>query len=411
MNTYTDTTGLLVFDGKPQPNKRLMAWLSDLVRTSDDPVSASLREVAADDTGLVYFTQDSAKGLVCVEIRSEGASDERSFGDDAFFQAAHLALAEMEFDPEYEFEELMERLGEAYGQEDYVSSLVEKYSDGDSMDVATQVELAMRFSGDHNMRAAMIQSGYHSDRMRLWAFGGYNELVIRKADGAVESLFFAPRSEMLEAFKKFHEKSSTVDSRQQKPGESIATSNVTKTAYAECFASNAFSAPPTFARFLVNDAMAKELRGLAELAQAAGLDEVRFSQRAGFDFCTDDSSGGMDTGSIDQWVVSSRGEFWLDGLTDMNEHIQTRPMAIGALDQALRSSESLIAIQQSSASGAEFLLEVAQKMNEQIESGEFDWSDQLPAVVETLCRLDPPLSESYLELMPVSRPLPERSRP
>lgn len=410
MNTYTDTTGLLVFDGKPQPNRRLMAWLSDLVRTSGDPASPALCEVTAEQTGLVYFTQDSAKGLVCVEISSEGESDERTFGDDAFLQAAHLALAEMELGPEDEFEDLMERLGEAYGQEDYVASLVEKYSEGDSMDVATQVELAMRFSGEHNMCAAMVQSGYHSDRMRLWAFGGYNELVIRKADGAVETVDFSPLSEMLTAFQKFHEESSTVVSRRDKLGESSGGSaSGVKIAYAECCAS-AFTAPPTFARFQVNEAMVKELRGLASLAQASGLDEVRFSQRASFEFCTDDSSGGMDTGSTDRWVVSSRGEFWLDGSTDMDEHIQTRPMSIDELEQALRSSESVIVIQQSSASGAEFLLEVAQKMNEQIESGAFDWSDELQPVVQTLCALDPSLSEDYRELLPLSQATTERGR-
>ncbi len=111
--------------------------------------------------------------------------------------------------------------------------------------------------------------------------------------------------------------------------------------------------------------------------------------------------------------AASAGIPVLQGREDVNEtndRILSRNMSIDGLASALKSPHPVIAIQGTSASGGGFLLAVAQKMNEQMSSGEYDWSAEIPTVVETLCQIDPQASEDYRELLPVAR-LPAHRSP
>ena len=404
MNTYSDTTGLLIFEGPPQPNARLQAWLAGIVRQGDSPSSQGFPVLASDSAGVSKFLQEWAGRWRCVNLTYEAESDYCELGGDQFMAAACLALKEKGFEASMDDspEELLRLLGEAYDQVDYVESLA--LDEGDEIDVATQVQLAMRFSGENNLRAAMIQTGYHSDRIVLWGFGGYNELVLRHDDGAIEAIDFTPRHDMIEAFGRFHERPSSAERSHD------ATPSGGKTAYVECFSPNQYVSTPVFATFVVSPAMLETLRHRQALASEHGLDEIHFSSPAGFEFCTDDPSGGMDAGATERWVVNKDGDAWIEALTETNDRILSRSISIDDLGRELKSASPVIAIQGTSASGGEFLLAVAQKMNEQMSSGEYDWSAEIPTVVETLCQIDPQASEDYRELLPVAR-LPAHRSP
>ena len=120
----------------------------------------------------------------------------------------------------------------------------------------------------------------------------------------------------------------------------------------------------------------------------------------------------MDTGASEQWVVSRDGSVWIDALTEGNAHIQSRATTIEALELALQSPQTkVIFAQDQSASGAAFLGDVARKMSEQTRDGDYDWSDQLAPVVQTLIELDPLAQEDYRDLLATSPRPGERCRP
>ncbi len=404
MNTYEDITGLLVFDGPPQPTVRLMAWLESLV---GDPLARTLHPLTPYETGLSAMIEPWASGLVCVQLSREGEVDSCQFGDDWHRDAMVLALRQVGVtaDVNDDYEALMDRLGQAYGQSDFVKELLDRYGEGDQIEVDVQVEMAMRFSGEHNLRAAMIQAGYHSDRMRLWAFGGYNDLVVRKDDGGVQTHSFAPQREMVSALERFCRESSMAEQAPapDKPAQKLVI--------AQLFSTQTHGLAPVFASFTASEGMVEHLCKMRDLADANGLDLVKFACRPGFEFCTDDPSGGMDRGAVEQWAVTAHGECWIEGWAQMGKLIQTHAMQIGDLQRALASDSPLFVVQQNSASGGEFLTEVAATMLERTESGDQDWSEELASVVETLCQIDPERCEDHREFLVAPASTAEHARP
>lgn len=403
MNTYEDTTGLLVFDGPPQPHVRLIAWLAGLVR---DPLARVLHPLTPYETGLSAMIKPWASRLVCIQLSREGETDSCQFGDDWHRDAMVLALRQVGVaaDVNDDYEALMDRLGQAYGQSDFVKDLLERYGEGDEIGVDVQVEMAMRFSGEHNLRAAMIQTGYHSDRMRLWAFGGYNDLVVRKDDGSVQTHSFAPQRDMVSALERFCRESSMVE---QAPAASTLAQ---KLVIAQLFSTQAYGHSPVFASFTASESMVAYLSAMRDLAAANELDVVKFACRPGFEFCTDDTSAGMDRAAVEQWAVSAHGEFWIEGWAQPGNLIQTRAMQIADLQRALESESPVFVVQQTSATGGEFLTEVAATMLERTESGDQDWRAELASVVETLCQIDPGRSEDHREFLVVPAATTQRAR-
>ncbi|HWS28305.1 MAG TPA: hypothetical protein VN259_17220 [Xanthomonadales bacterium] len=389
---------------------RLIAWLAGLVR---DPLARVLHPLTPYETGLAAMTEPWASKLVCVQLSREGEVDSCQFGDDWHRDAMVLALRQVGVaaDVNDDYEALMDRLGQAYGQSDFVKELLDRYGEGDQIGVDVQVEMAMRFSGEHNLRAAMIQTGYHSDRMRLWGFGGYNDLVVRKNDGSVQTHSFAPQCEMVSALERFCRESLMAE---QAPAASAPATPGQKLVIAQLFSTQPHGHAPVFASFAASEGMVEHLCKMRDLADANELDVVKFACRTGFEFCTDDPSGGMDRDAVEQWAVTAHGECWIEGWAQagnlMGNLIQTRAMQIGDLQRALASDSPVFVVQQTSASGGEFLTEVAATMLERTESGDQDWSEELASVVETLCQIDPERSEEHREFLVAPASTTERAR-
>ncbi len=69
MNTYSDTTGLLIFEGPPQPNARLQAWLAGIVRQGDSPSSQGFPVLASDSAGVSCNRKKAVKRLAALHRR------------------------------------------------------------------------------------------------------------------------------------------------------------------------------------------------------------------------------------------------------------------------------------------------------------------------------------------------------
>lgn len=176
MNTYSVTTGVLVFDGAPNITEGLKAWLHPVQHRGP-------QDIPPDDTYL---------GVPGVGIFQE---DEDSVYIDDLQGAIETALRArgVEPDDQADMGELVEQLIEVSGVGEAAAWIKDKIQQEETFEASDLVRCAMLFGDGHNARAAVLQTGIFSDKTRLWSFGGYAETVQRQADGSVGYACVAPR--------------------------------------------------------------------------------------------------------------------------------------------------------------------------------------------------------------------------
>jgi len=176
MNTYSVTTGVLIFDGEPIITEGLKAWLR--------PVQPSgVEAISAEDTYL---------GLPGVGIYEE---DENYIPIDDLDEAIGLALRArgIEYDATSHPADLLEQLIDASGLGEQAQWLTQILGEDETFDASDLVRCALLFGDGHNARAAMLQTGVFSDGTSLWSHGGYTEVIQRLGDGSVSYALLSPR--------------------------------------------------------------------------------------------------------------------------------------------------------------------------------------------------------------------------
>lgn len=188
MNTYSVTTGVLVFDGEPIITDGLKAWLEPLLTGGCELLPAA--ETGLGQTGLGLYEEDDSyiqiedlEGAVRLALRAHG--EEPGADEDV--------------------QDLVEDLIDASGQRENAAWLVDLIQSGEELDASELVRCALMFADGHNARAAALQTGVFSDKTRLWSFGGYTELVQRRADGTVDNTVISPRAMMVKALRSPHD--------------------------------------------------------------------------------------------------------------------------------------------------------------------------------------------------------------
>lgn len=228
MNTYQDTTGVLLFEGMPtEPQAQVVAaWLSEFCEKSAFENLVPEHQPQPCDTTIPLLP--SGLPWVSVGLIAEGESDEMTFsveslasGCEAAAISVGLALPTREGEDDVSWlMGALTRLGEAFGQQGYVERFLASNEEYDCLAIADAVELAMRLSPAGSLRAAKLLTGFHSDRSRLWAHGGYGEFIHIELDGNVKQQLFSPYKQINTAFVRFVEDVAAPQSVQcEQPGD------------------------------------------------------------------------------------------------------------------------------------------------------------------------------------------------
>lgn len=168
MNSYTDITGVLVFDGAPvvtrivklffEPFHLTELWQED---SHLDPHAMYLQQCDEEDI--------STWDALMLDVLT--LCQELIYGPDQYCPPDDIDIASLILDLGKHHRADLDALQEVLEDIDF---------DNGPLDLADACDIVRLIRDGHNVKAIRLMGGYHADRNRLWHFGGFMQYADAK---------------------------------------------------------------------------------------------------------------------------------------------------------------------------------------------------------------------------------------
>jgi hypothetical protein len=182
-NSYTDVTGVLVFNGKPNVTRVIAALFGSFGATGEEVKFEKPNEIIISQSDEADYTTWSGIDSGFAETLTKGFS--------------HLGIDLSGVDS---YPDLLTRVGRHFGVEAKVSEIIRNidFEDG-AVDLGELFRLASLLDDGHNLVSMRLMGGYTSDTIGLWDFGGYTQFHNGHVDFCLGTSSLLAMADLIEA--------------------------------------------------------------------------------------------------------------------------------------------------------------------------------------------------------------------
>lgn len=174
------TTGVVLFDGKPQVSEGLRAWLKPFL--GEDSAALDARSTGLGREGLAFYFEDDFP--IHIDTLEEGL----------LYEAHRLRVGH----DDMEYSDLLREIARAHGKTDALADILPPASvlappgciDEPTFSLEAVLRMAITLSEGHNACGMALMSGIASNSELLWSAGGGSSLSLVQRDGSMRTAGF-----------------------------------------------------------------------------------------------------------------------------------------------------------------------------------------------------------------------------